>query len=216
MEKKSKIQYENNYIMNKNENSMNNDNYSEYRNMYYYQKNQKKNNNAESPKVMSNKINIQNNMTLKDKNNSPKIIYHNNEMDDDSFQNQNNISPINKQTQVQSFQITRSSNQNLSFSVQKSLNNFQQSFEEMSFENQKQSFDLNMNEQNYIENSTNLNNIVNIDNQSSAFELCFIAKKKKKKYKTTTLFQAGDNQTALCFSFIAEKPNKYKIISQMI
>ena len=210
MEKKSKIQYENNYIMNKNENSMNNDNYSEYRNMYYYQKNQKKKNNAESPKVMSNKINIQNNMTLKEKNNSPKIIYHNNEMDDDSFQNQNNISPINKQIKVQSFQLTRSSNQNLSFSVQKPLNNFQQSFEEMSFENQKQSFDLNMNEQNYIENSTNLNNIVNIDNQSSAFELCFIAKKKKKKYKTTTLFQAGDNQTALCFSFIAEKPNKYQ------
>jgi len=210
MEKKSEIKYENNYIMNNNENSMNNDNYSQYRNMYYYQKNQKTKNNAESPKVMSNKINIQNNISVKDKNNSPKIIYHNNEMDDDSFQNQNNISPINKRTQVQSFQLTRSINQNLSFSGQKPLNNFQQSFEEMSFENQKQSFELNLNEQNYIENSTNMSNIVNIDNQSSAFELCFIAKKKKKKYKTTTLFQAGDNQTALCFSFIAEKPNKYQ------
>ena len=80
----------------------------------------------------------------------------------------------------------------------------------MSFENQRQSFEINLNEQNYIENSTNMSNIVNIDNQSSAFELCFIAKKKKKKYKTTTLFQAGDNQTALCFSFIAEKPNKHQ------
>ena len=210
MEKKNEIKYENNYIMNNNENSMNNDNYSEYRNMYYYQKNQKKKNNAESPKVMSNKINIQNNMSIKDKNNSPKIIYQNNEMDDDSFQNQNNISPIIKQTQVQSFQLTRSSNQNLSFSGQKPLNNFQQSFEEMSFENQKQSFELNLNDANYIENSTNISNIVNIDNQSSAFELCFIAKRKKKKYKTTTLFQAGDNQTALCFSFLAEKPNKYQ------
>jgi len=209
MEKKKEIKYENNYIMNNNENSIN-DNYSQYRNMYYYQNNQKKKNNAESPKVMSNKINIQNNMSAKDKNNSPKIIYQNNEMDDDSFQNQNNISPINKQAQVQSFQLIRSSNQNLSFSGQKPLNNFQQSFEEMSFENQKQSFELNLNEQNYIENSTNMSNIVNIDNQSSAFELCFIAKKKKKKYKTTALFQAGDNQTALCFSFIAEKPNKYQ------
>jgi len=209
MEKKKEIKYENNYIMNNNENSIN-DNYSQYRNMYYYQNNQKKKNNAESPKVMSNKINIQNNMSVKDKNNSPKIIYQNNEMDDDSFQNQNIISPINKQTQVQSFQLIRSSNQNLSFSGQKPLNNFQQSFEEMSFENQKQSFELNLNEQNYIENSTNMSNIVNIDNQSSAFELCFIAKKKKKKYKTTALFQAGDNQTALCFSFIAEKPNKYQ------
>ena len=209
MEKKNEIKYENKYIMNNNDNSIN-DNYSQYRNMYYYQKNQKKKNNAESPKVMSNKINIQNNMRVKDKNNSPKIIYQNNEMDDDSFQNQNNISPINKQTQVQSFQLIRSSNQNLSFSGQKPLNNFQQSFEEMSFENQKQSFEINLNEQNYIENSTNMSNIVNIDNQSSAFELCFIAKKKKKKYKTTTLFQAGDNQTALCFSFIAEKPNKHQ------
>ena len=209
MEKKNEIKYENKYIMNNNDNSIN-DNYSQYRNMYYYQKNQKKKNNAESPKVMSNKINIQNNMSVKDKNNSPKIIYQNNEMDDDSFQNQNNISPINKQTQVQSFQLIRSSNQNLSFSGQKPLNNFQQSFEEMSFENQKQSFEINLNEQNYIENSTNMSNIVNIDNQSSAFELCFIAKKKKKKYKTTTLFQAGDNQTALCFSFIAEKPNKHQ------
>lgn len=209
MEKKKEIKYENNYIMNNNENSIN-DNYSQYRNMYYYQNNQKKKNNAESPKVMSNKINIQNNMSVKDKNNSPKIIYQNNEMDDDSFQNQNIISPINKQAQVQSFQLIRSSNQNLSFSGQKPLNNFQQSFEEMSFENQKQSFELNLNEQNYIENSTNMSNIVNIDNQSSAFELCFIAKKKKKKYKTTALFQAGDNQTALCFSFIAEKPNKYQ------
>ena len=209
MEKKNEIKYENKYIMNNNDNSIN-DNYSQYRNMYYYQKNQKKKNNAESPKVMSNKINIQNNMSVKDKNNSPKIIYQNNEMDDDSFQNQNNISPINKQTQVQSFQLIRSSNQNLSFSGQKPLNNFQQSFEEMSFENQKQSFEINLNEQNYIENNTNMSNIVNIDNQSSAFELCFISKKKKKKYKTTTLFQAGDNQTALCFSFIAEKPNKYQ------
>ena len=209
MEKKNEIKYENKYIMNNNDNSIN-DNYSQYRNMYYYQKNQKKKNNAESPKVMSNKINIQNNMRVKDKNNSPKIIYQNNEMDDDSFQNQNNISPINKQTQVQSFQLIRSSNQNLSFSGQKPLNNFQQSFEEMSFENQRQSFEINLNEQNYIENSTNMSNIVNIDNQSSAFELCFIAKKKKKKYKTTTLFQAGDNQTALCFSFIAEKPNKHQ------
>ena len=209
MEKKNEIKYENKYIMNNNDNSIN-DNYSQYRNMYYYQKNQKKKNNAESPKVMSNKINIQNNMRVKDKNNSPKIIYQNNEMDDDSFQNQNNISPINKQTKVQSFQLIRSSNQNLSFSGQKPLNNFQQSFEEMSFENQKQSFEINLNEQNYIENNTNMSNIVNIDNQSSAFELCFIAKKKKKKYKTTTLFQAGDNQTALCFSFIAEKPNKHQ------
>ena len=209
MEKKNEIKYENKYIMNNNDNSIN-DNYSQYRNMYYYQKNQKKKNNAESPKVMSNKINIQNNMRVKDKNNSPKIIYQNNEMDDDSFQNQNNISPINKQTQVQSFQLIRSSNQNLSFSGQKPLNNFQQSFEEMSFENQKQSFEINLNEQNYIENNTNMSNIVNIDNQSSAFELCFIDKKKKKKYKTTTLFQAGDNQTALCFSFIAEKPNKHQ------
>ena len=209
MEKKNEIKYENKYIMNNNDNSIN-DNYSQYRNMYYYQKKKKKKNNAESPKVMSNKINIQNNMRVKDKNNSPKIIYQNNEMDDDSFQNQNNISPINKQTQVQSFQLIRSSNQNLSFSGQKPLNNFQQSFEEMSFENQKQSFEINLNEQNYIENSTNMSNIVNIDNQSSAFELCFIAKKKKKKYKTTTLFQAGDNQTALCFSFIAEKPNKHQ------
>ena len=94
MEKKNEIKYENKYIMNNNDNSIN-DNYSQYRNMYYYQKNQKKKNNAESPKVMSNKINIQNNMRVKDKNNSPKIIYQNNEMDDDSFQNQNNISPIN-------------------------------------------------------------------------------------------------------------------------
>ena len=97
----------------------------------------------------------------------------------------------------------------------------QQSFDELSLDIQKQvqSFELNLNEQNYLDNNinnsnfNNISNIVNIDNQGSAIELCFIAKKPKKKYKITTLFQAGNNQSALYFSIIAEKPNKSQNIN---
>lgn len=74
-----------------------------------------------------------------------------------------------------------------------------------SFFSQKpvQTFELNLNINN---NNNKVNNLVNIDNQSSAFEICFLAKKKpKKNFKITTLFEIGPNQKPLSFAFYAEK-----------
>ena len=89
------------------------------------------------------------------------------------------------------------------------LSNIKKQFiDDSSFYSQKpvQTFELNLNVNNNI---NKMNNIVNIDNQSSAFELCFFGKKKtKKNFKITTLYQIGPKQKPLSLSFISEKGNK--------
>ena len=80
--------------------------------------------------------------------------------------------------------------------------------EEVSFYSQKpvQTFELNLSDNNNININKNNNNIVNIDNQSSAFELCFIAKKKpKRNFKISTIYQIGPKQKPLILTFLAEK-----------
>ena len=80
--------------------------------------------------------------------------------------------------------------------------------EDTSFYSQKpvQTFELNLNMNNTI---NNMNNIVNIDNQSSAFELFFMAKKKpKNNFKITAIYQIGLEQKPLSLTFLAEKKNK--------
>ena len=82
--------------------------------------------------------------------------------------------------------------------------------DDSSFYSQKpvQTFELNLNINNNINKK---NNIVNIDNQSSAFELFFIAKKKiKNNYKITTLYQIGPEQKPLSLTFLSIKENKIK------
>ena len=77
-------------------------------------------------------------------------------------------------------------------------------------------FNLNLNINN---NNNKLNNIVNIDNKSSAFELCFLSQKKPKQiYKTNVVYQIGPEQQPLSFAFLSEKnkinnfnENKYNI-----
>ena len=103
--------------------------------------------------------------------------------------------------------------------ILKSLNNSKQEINSFdgSFYSQKpiQTFELNLNSyNNNINNDINhninkINNIVNIDNQASAIQLCFLAKKKpKNNYKTSVIYQIGPLQTPLSFTFLAEKPNK--------
>ena len=59
-------------------------------------------------------------------------------------------------------------------------------------------------------NNNKLNNIINIDNKSSAFELCFISQKKpKQSYKTSAIYQIGPEQQPLSLVFLAETINKY-------
>jgi len=81
-----------------------------------------------------------------------------------------------------------------------------------SFYSQKpiQTFELNLNNINTINNNGKINNIVNIDNQSSAFELCFMAKKKqvKNNYKINVIYQIGPEQTPLSFAFYATNNKK--------
>lgn len=80
--------------------------------------------------------------------------------------------------------------------------------EDTSFYSQKpvQTFELNLNMNNNI---NKMNNIVNIDNQSSAFELFFMAKKKpKNNFKITAIYQIGLEQKPLSLTFLAEKKNK--------
>ena len=80
--------------------------------------------------------------------------------------------------------------------------------EDSSFYSQKpiQTFELNLNVNNNINKTSN---IVNIDNQSSAFELFFMAKKKpKNNFKITAIYQIGLEQKPLSLTFLAEKKNK--------
>ena len=68
-------------------------------------------------------------------------------------------------------------------------------------------FNLNLNINN---NNNKLNNIINIDNKSSAFELCFLPQKKpKQSYKTSAIYQIGPEQQPLSLVFLAETINKY-------
>ena len=79
--------------------------------------------------------------------------------------------------------------------------------EETSFYSQKpvKIYKLNLN---INKNNNKLNNIINIDNKSSAFELSFLPKKNPKKdYKISTLYQIGPEQQPLSFAFLAEKIN---------
>ena len=80
--------------------------------------------------------------------------------------------------------------------------------EDSSFYSQKpiQTFELNLNVNNNINKTSNL---VNIDNQSSAFELFFMAKKKpKNNFKISAIYQIGLEQKPLSLTFLAEKKNK--------
>ena len=80
--------------------------------------------------------------------------------------------------------------------------------EDSSFYSQKpiQTFELNLNVNNNINKTSN---IVNIDNQSSAFELFFMAKKKpKNNFKISAIYQIGLEQKPLSLTFLAEKKNK--------
>ena len=80
-------------------------------------------------------------------------------------------------------------------------------------------FNLNLNINNNNNNNNKLNNIINIDNKSSAFELCFISQKKPKQiYKSKVVYQIGPEQQPLSFAFLSEKnkinnynENKYNI-----
>ena len=59
-------------------------------------------------------------------------------------------------------------------------------------------------------NNNKLNNIINIDNKSSAFELSFLPQKKpKQSYKTSAIYQIGPEQQPLSLVFLAETINKY-------
>ena len=196
-------------IQNKNNNTSNSTIYSSYQ---------------QNKKILKNSI--PNNLNIK--------INKKNEIDNNnSFSNQNINLSINAQIPAKSYQI----NQNqLNQDVQKSIQNYQisnnqlniikQSKEEFSPYSQKplQTYENNINNKSYINNNlnnnkninnikviknSNMSNIVNIDNQSSAIELSFIAKKPKKNYKISSIVQVGTNQTPIGFSFIAEKPNKY-------
>ena len=83
-----------------------------------------------------------------------------------------------------------------------------QNIDNSSFYSQKpiQTFELKLNN---INNNNKINNIVNIDNHSSAFELCFIAKKKPKKdFKINVIYQIGPEQKPLSFAFYAMNNKK--------
>ena len=133
------------------------------------------------------------NKNIKDRMNFPKI-------------NQNKYIP-QRESNYSIFQGNKrmiKNSESFNLDIKKQLNE-----EEVSFYSQKpiQTFELNLNSNNnnnIINNKTN--NIVNIDNQSSAFELFFIAKKKpKKNFKITTIYQIGPEQKPLILTFLAEK-----------
>ena len=186
-----------------------------------------KNNATFSSKQQNKKIianNNQNNITIKNK-----------DLNNISYIKQNEDFQISGQNPIKSYQ-NNNINQNqlkkdLSISVKKPFQNYQifqnnqfniqqQNYEDLSFISQKalQSNENTLNNSNYfdfnvnnntIKNKNKINNIVNIDNQSSAIQLSFISKKPKKKYKITSIVQVGLDQTPIQFSFIAEKPKKY-------
>ena len=173
-------------------------------------------------KILNN--NIQNSFNIKNKNiNQEKILYQNNE-NNNSFLNQNEDLSISVQLPSKAYQFDPNYqiNQNnlkedLSISMQKPYQNYQISNNQLYLQQQQNSFeDLSFISQkpfqpyeNNIKNDNRYSNIVNIDNRYSPIELSFISKKLKKKYKTSTIFQVGLNQTPIGFSFIAEKQNKY-------
>ena len=217
-----------NYGNEVNENEQGNikDNYSLFENAYYYQTNQNNKNVAENPKVIKNKNKTQINYQQ-----NTNIIKNNNQINN-SFIVRNEDLLIDKQISTQNLQINSNYqtnknqiNKNLSIINQKNAQKFQicsnsqHKYIQQSFEliipsqNPSQSYELNMNDINECKyNNNNMNkkisNIVNIDNQSSAIQLCFIAKKRIKNYKISSMCQVGANQTPIILSFIAEKPNK--------
>ena len=227
MENKIVQNYGNKTNVNEEEKSQNN--YSQYGNAYYYRTNQNNKNVVENPKVIQNKIITQNNEVNSSYQQNKKMLRINNQ-NNNSFQAQNEELLINKQIPIKNLQINsnyqtdkKQLNQDLSISNQKisaqrfqinsnnQINCLQQSFEDVPFPSRKpsQSFELNVNDINKYNNSNKkLSNIVNIDNQSSAIELCFIAKKPKKKYKISSICQVGVNQTPIVLSFLAQKPKQ--------
>lgn len=105
------------------------------------------------------------------------------------YQQQNQINTNNKNNQSFNSNISNKFNEDSSFYSQKPV----------------KIFNLNLNINN---NNNKLNNIINIDNKSSAFELCFISQKKPKQiYKSTVVYQIGPEQQPLSFAFLSEKNN---------
>ena len=223
--KNSQEKYENNYINNIDQQNNIKNNYGQFEKVVYYQSKQNNRNIIDNPKVIQNKNNT-----------SKSTIYSSYQQNKQILKNiiPNNLNNKNKndyQLPIKSYQIKQSQlNQDLS--VQKLFQSYQissnqlnilhKSKDDLSFCSQKslQTYDktldssLNKSNNKNINNikvikNTNMTNIVNIDNQSSAIELSFIAKKPKKNYKISSIVQVGTNQTPIGFSFIAEKPNKY-------
>jgi hypothetical protein len=218
--------------INENEQGNRKDNYTLYENAYYYQKNQSNKNVVENPKVIQNKIITKNNDAYSTYQQNKQIIKNNNQINN-SFMAQNGDLLINRQIQAQNLQIDYSNyqenkkqlNQNISINTQNNPQRFQissncqnyiqQAFD-LSIPSQKpSSYEMSINNINEYNNNINkrISNIVNIDNQSSAIELCFIAKKQMKNYKISSMCQVGANQKPIILSFIAEKPNKNNNIS---
>ena len=105
------------------------------------------------------------------------------------YQQQNQINTNNKNNQSFNSNISNKFNEDSSFYSQKPV----------------KIFNLNLNINN---NNNKLNNIINIDNKSSAFELCFISQKKPKQiYKSSVVYQIGPEQQPLSFAFLSEKNN---------
>ena len=132
------------------------------------------------------------NKNIKDRMNFPKI-------------NQNKYIP-QRESNYSIFQGNKrmiKNSESFNLDIKKQLNE-----EEASFYSQKpvQTFELNLNSNNNNITNNKTNNIVNIDNQSSAFELFYIAKKKQKiNFKITTIYQIGPEQKPLILTFLAEK-----------
>ena len=233
MEKKnSQNNYENNYINNIDQQDIKND-YGQFGKVVYYQSKQNNRNIIDNPKVIQNKNNSSNSTIYSSYQQNKQILKN------IIPNNLNNKNKNDYQLPIKSYEIKQSQlNQDLSMSIQKSFQSYQisnnqfnilqKSKDDLSFcsQNPLQSYDKTLNNKSFNDTSlnksnnkninnikviknTNISNIVNIDNQSSAIELSFIAKKPKKNYKISSIIQVGTNQTPIGFSFIAEKPNKY-------
>lgn len=220
MENKVQKDYRNNYINNKNQQESNQNNYSQYRNIYYYEEKQNNKNNLENPKVISNKImpsnnalyssyqqnnkiiknNTQNNLSIKNNNlNQEKILYQNNENNNNnSFLNQNEELAINVQVPSKAYQFDPNYqiNQNklkedLSISVRKPYQNYQISNNQLYLQQQQNSFeDLSFISQKPFQPYENNINVVKNDNRYS------------------NIVNIDNQYSPIELSFISKKPKK--------
>ena len=219
MENKIQQEYRNNYNNNKNQQEGNQNNYSQYRNMYFYEEKQNIKNNIENPKVISNKIipsnnalyssyqqnnkiiknNSQNNISIKNKNlNQEKILYQNENDNNNSFLNQNEDLSISVQLPSKAYQFDPNYqiNQNklkedLSISVQKPYQNYQISNNQLYLQQQQNSFeDLSFFSQKPFQPYENNINAVKNDNRYS------------------NIVKIDNQYSAFELSFVSKKPKK--------